>query len=156
MAGTDPSGGFQSATFRTDIEFAMQMGQVNEIQNAPTFRWLVNPSFSPNPTDPTGWPWSLNAPINPAGPAQISDLQVLCAVQFGSDAEEGTVAGVEEAVRAQITLLDSQQKLLIAHGGRMPDQVLLAGAIYNMNYILQQALFDVDVYILYATAVDQT
>ncbi len=155
MAGADPTGSFNASTFRTNIEFAMTMGLVNEPNLQPTFRWIVQPSFNPNPTDPAGIPWNLTAPVNESGPAQISDMQVLCAVEFGSDAQEGTVAGLEESVKATITMLDTQQKLLVAHGGRMPDQVLLAGATYNMEYFIEQALFDVDVYILYLSAEDQ-
>lgn len=149
MAGSDPTGSFNATIVRAQLEQAMVMGLPNEPINQPTFRWLTPNDITPGSPSGNPYDWSSGTP-----PTEISDLQVNCAVQYGGDSEEGTVAGVEEAVRAQITVLDTDMATLLAHGGRMPDQVLLAQSVYNMDYFIQEALFNMDVYILYCTALD--
>ena len=149
MAGTDPTGSFNAATVRTELEAAMVMGLPNNPIDRPTFRWLTPNDITPGSPSGNPYDWSTGT-----APTEITDLQVNCAVQYGGDTEDGTVAGVEEAVRAVLTILDTDMATLLAHGGRMPDQVLLAQSIYNMDYFNQEALFDMDVYILYCTSLD--
>lgn len=143
---------FPSDTFRTNIEFAMTMGLPNEVENRPTFRWLTSGEFTPG--DPSQLPYDWTATPETSSPAQIDDFQVLCGVQYLGASEEGTVIGVEEAVQARITLLDTQYQQLMAWGGRWPDQVILAGSLFNVNYTTHQALFDVDVYEMFLVAED--
>jgi hypothetical protein len=154
MAGTNS--GFNATLVRDKLHFAMQMGMPNTVADRPTFRWIVQPEFAPNPVSPSGDPYSWTETENPTGPQPITDLQVLCAVQYGTDAPEGTVAGFEQALHATITILDVDYALLIKHGGRPPDQILIAQDIYNMDYIEPEVgLFNMDVYTLHATAQDQ-
>jgi hypothetical protein len=52
-------------------------------------------------------------------------------------------------------MLDVDQEALVAHGGRMPDQVLLKGLVYNVDFIpAPVALFSVDVFTIYCSTVD--
>lgn len=127
------------------------MALPNTVDLQPTFRWIVKQSYST--ADPAGRPYSWTE-VAGATPTLIDDIQVPCAVQFGGGSDQGTLAGFEEEMDARITLLDTQQKALIARGGRMPDQVILAGRTYNITLMTQEALFSVDVYTLYLTAVD--
>ena len=151
MAGNDPTGSFNAATFRSAILGAMTMALPNTTMLQPTFRWIVKQSYSS--ADPAGRPYSWTATPG-ATPTLISDLQVPCAVQFGGGSNEGTEAGFETELDARVTLLDTQQAELIAHGGRMPDQVILADRTYNIEYQTQEALFSVDIFVLYLSAVD--
>lgn len=151
MAGSNPR--FDAATFRSNILSAMTMALPNTTNLQPTFRWIVKPAYTT--ADPAGRPYSWTQTAAGNSPSAIADLQVPCAVQIGGGSETGTEAGFENELNAVITLLDTQQAQLIAQGGRMPDQVLLAGATYNVDYVLQTALFSVDVYEMHLKAQDQ-
>jgi hypothetical protein len=156
MAGADPTGAFNATVFRTNIHNAMEMGLLGTVVDRPTFRWVVESTYAPYPTDPAGDPLDWSEPASVSGPSQITDMQVLCAVSYLGDNEEGTVAGLENAVKVSIVVLDTEKALLFAHAGRWPDQVLLAQAIYNVDYVAPSTgLFDVDVFTINATAVDQ-
>jgi hypothetical protein len=154
MAGSNS--GFNASVVRDKLHFAMQMGLPNVPSHQPTFRWVVQPEFAPNPVSPSGDPYSWTEAENPLGPQPITDLQVLCAVQYGTDAPEGTPAGFEQALHVTITILDTEWAILMAHAGRAPDQVLIAQDVYLMDYVEPEVgLFNMDVYTLHATAQDQ-
>ena len=55
-----------------------------------------------------------------------------------------------------ITLLDTEYAKLIANGGRLPDEVIISGDTYVMDYIEPEVgLLNMDVYTMYATAQEQ-
>jgi hypothetical protein len=157
MAGEDPTGAFSATDFRAGIELAMGMGLPTATANQPTFRWTLPGNYvASGPTTPAGTPWNLTAASAAPAPLSISDLAVNCAVDYMGSTEEGTVAGVENAAQVRLTLLDTDYKLLIAHGGGvLPDRVLLGGDVYIFDRHTQVGLFSVDVYFFYATAEDQ-
>jgi hypothetical protein len=106
--------------------------------------------------DPAGSPYDwTESPASHATPITITDLAVDCAVQFGGDASSTTEAGEIDQLSAILTLLDVDQEALVAHGGRMPDQVLLKGLVYGIDFCpAPVALFSVDVWTLYCSTVD--
>lgn len=148
----DPSGNFNAAAFRTNIRAAMKMGLSNTAGDAPIFRWIVKDTYTVS--DPSARPYNWFQNPAPNSPAPIADLSgVDCALQYGGDSTEGTEAGLINEQQVKVILLDVDQQTLLAHGGRMPDQVLLKGEIYNVDYVpAPQGLFDVDVWTIYCTA----
>jgi hypothetical protein len=153
MAGSDATGAFDDASFRTQIAAVMQMALPNNPADQPTFRWTVDPTYQQ--ADPAGRPYFWGA--TPVSDTPIADLQVICAVDLSGSptASTGTDAGEFTELTARITLLDTQYDQLLAHGGRPPDQVLLGGNTYEVDYIpMNVALFDVDVWEIMATSRD--
>lgn len=153
MAGSDPTGGFDPDAFRTQIRQVMTMAQPNTVLPT-TFRWVVEETYAI--ADPGGNPYSwTETPVSHATPITISDLVVDCAVEFGGNAESTTEAGEIAQLSAIITLLDVDQQALVAHGGRMPDQVLLKGIVYGIDFVpAPVALFTVDVFSVYCSSTD--
>ena len=154
MAGSDPTGNFNPATFRTQIRQAMQMGLPNTAGDGPIFRWIIKEQYPI--ADPAQRPYNWFAPPSGNTPAPIADLPGIdCAVEWLGDSSEGTPAGFENEVGVKITLLDVDQQTIMGHGGRMPDQILLKGETYNVQYVpAPQGLFNVDVWTIYAVAQD--
>lgn len=152
MAGSDPAGAFDAATFRSNIKQVMAMASPNTVTPT-TFRWIVDDTFAVK--DPGGNPYDwTEAPSQPT-PTTISDLAVDCAVQFQGDIETTTEVGEIDQLTAVITMLDVDQQALVAHGGRMPDVVLLKGVVYGIDYVPAPiALFNVDVWTIYCSSTD--
>jgi hypothetical protein len=153
MAGADPTGSFSEASFRSNIKLVMKMASPNTVEPT-TFRWVVEQTYAT--ADPAGSPYDwTESPASHATPITITDLAVDCAVQFGGDASSTTEAGEIDQLSAVITMLDVDQEALVAHGGRMPDQVLLKGLVYNVDFIpAPVALFSVDVFTIYCSTED--
>ncbi len=153
MAGSDPTGSFNAQAFTTQIKAVMKMASPNSVEAA-TFRWVVEPTYAV--ADPAGSPYDwTESPQSHATPTTIADLAVDCAVQFGGDSSSTTEAGEIDQLSAVLTLLDVDQQALVAHGGRMPDQVLLKGLVYGIDFCpAPVALFSVDVWTLYVSTVD--
>jgi hypothetical protein len=152
MAGADPTGSFgDGSDFKAGIGIAMAMGLPNAVQLRPTFHWVVDATYAD--ADSSGWTYDLGA--TPISWNSITDKAVNCAVEYQGGTEMGTIAGFENAITIKLTLLDADYNLLIAHGGRPPDEVFIANATYTFDRIEQTALFTVDVYTIYCTAVDQ-
>ena len=153
MAGSDPTGAFQADTFRTNIRTVMTMATANTVEPT-TFRWVVPESYAV--ADPGGNPYDwTETPVSHTTPITISDLAVDCAVEFSGSSESTTEAGEIAQLTAVITMLDVDQQLLVAHGGRMPDQVLLKGLVYGIDYVPPPvALFTVDVWTIYCSSTD--
>lgn len=131
----------------------MQMGAPNNIADRATFRWVAAKTYAT--PDPAGKPYNWHTP--PAAIAAIADLQLTCSVETpGAAREEGTPLGEFDASKAIVTLLDTEYDQLIAHGGRKPDQVLVGGTTYIVDYEGDpQGLFDVDMHQLHCTAQEQ-
>lgn len=153
MAGPDPTGNFNAANFRTQIRATMQMGLPNTAGDAPIFRWIVKPTYAS--ADPAGQPynWTSHPSVTPTPIADMTGVD--CAIEWGGNSRDITEAGEINQVSVTLTLLDVDQEALVAHGGRMPDQVLLKGIVYNIDYIpAPTGLFDVDVWTLYCSSTD--
>jgi hypothetical protein len=153
MAGEDATGSFVADAFRTSIRATMQMGLPNNTANQPTFRWTERATFTTG--DPSDRPYNwFTAPATPA--PVVSDLAVPCAVEYQGNAGQGTEAGFLNETMAKLTLLDTEYNALIAHGGKVPDQVLIKHNVYNLTYSHVEALFSVDVWTFYCEAEDST
>jgi len=129
------------------------MALANTVADQPIFRWTVEPSYTV--ADPAGRPYFWGA--TPTGDVLISDLQVVCDVELSGSptSSVGTDAGEFTELTARITLLDTQYQLLLAHGGRPPDVVIIGQSTYDVDYIPPNlALFDVDVWVIMATSRD--
>lgn len=153
MAGVDPSGNFIGADFRSQIEAVMLMGMANTPADRPIFRWRVKPGYAVH--DPAGRPYFWGA--TPITNVAIPDLQVTCDVELSGSptSSTGTDVGEFTELTARITLLDTQYKQLIAHGGRPPDVILIGQSTYDVDYVPPNiALFDVDVWMILATSRD--
>lgn len=153
MAGSDPTGAFDAATFRTNIRQVMAMATANTVEPT-TFRWVVEETYAVK--DPGGNPYDwTETPVSHATPITISDLAVDCAVEFAGSSETTTEVGEIAQLSAVITMLDVDQQALVAHGGRMPDEVLLKGIVYGIDYVpAPVALFVVDVWTIYCSSTD--
>jgi hypothetical protein len=154
MAGADPTGAFVGSAFRAKISAVMSMAQANTPADRPTFRWKPRPTYTVS--DPAGHPYYWGA--TPLANNAVSDLQVLCAVDLSGSptSSTGTDAGEFTEITARITLLDTQYKQLLAHGGRPPDIILIGLSTYYVDYVAPNvALFDVDVWEILATSRDQ-
>lgn len=148
---TDPRGSnFPSAQFRDAIKFAMNMGLPNTVSERATFRWKVESTYSE--ADPGGTPYDLTAaPTSTDAPA---DVRIDCAVEFVSttNASGGTAVGDFDVARVVLTVLDTDFVLIDG-----ADQVLLGQNIYDINFVAPpMGLFDVTIYQIYATAVDES
>lgn len=129
------------------------MGLPGTVSDQPTFQWDNDPTFGT--ADPAGNPWDWSAtPTSPTS-ANISDLQVLCAVTYSLDSESGTDAGEINSEKVILTILDTEQQALVSHGGGlMPDRVVVKGVTYTFDFMTVQGLFDVDVYTVHASSAD--
>lgn len=152
MAGSDPTGNFNETQFRNQIRQTMTMGLPNTVSMQPTFRWVTKPTFSVS--DPAERPYNWFTNPNASSPVNPSDFVTVCAVEYMGGSESGTEAGFINEIQAKLTLLDTDMNAVIAHGGRQPDQVLLKGELYQIRYITLEALFTVDVYTVFCTALD--
>lgn len=148
---TDPRGSsFNADAFRSAIRFAMSMGLPEEESERITFRWRVERTYS-NP-DPTGRPFSFSE--EPETVDEHDDVQVPAAVRFSSRATggiAGTGLGEIDTPRVEVTLLDVDYALV-----ETADIIVFDGSEYEINFVKPpDGLFDVTVYTLYATAVDE-
>src|ERR1039457_4369337 len=142
MAGTNPK--FNATSVRAALHLGMTMGQPNTPSDRATFQWKPQPVYAPKPAGPSGVPYDLNE--LPTSKTAIKDIQLLCAVEYGNAAQEGTPAGFEEALKATVTLMDTEYTQLLARGkGRLPDFILLGGALFNIDYTVgPYAVFDME------------
>ena len=154
MAGTtDPrASGFDAATFRDSIQFAMNMGLPETTSERVTFRWTPEKDWRIE--DPGGNPYdysSTNAPTNTVAPA---DVQVDAAVEFvtRTTLSGGTAIGEFNTPRAVITLLDVDYAQIEG-----ADKVLLGGNTYYVDFVAPpMGLFDVTIYQIHCSAGDES
>jgi hypothetical protein len=154
VAGADPTGNFDPATFRTQIRATMEMGLSNTTAYQPTFRWTNKRDFSVG--DPSDRPYNWFQTAEGNSPAVIADIVVPCAIQYSGGSEDGTEAGFVNELKVKLTILDEDVDTLLANGNNTwPDQVLLKNEPYNIDYVpVPTGLFSVDVYEVYASAQD--
>jgi len=161
MAETnDPrQAGFNATNFRDAIKFAMKMGSPNIADNRATFRWDVERTFDIK--DPSGNPYSWDKV--PVSEVSYNDIQVDVAVDFiaRSTLSGLTPIGEFDTPRAVLTILDVDWALVLATNTSTPrpnpDRVLLGGNTYNLDYVAPDiGLFDVNVYQVYCSAIDES
>lgn len=147
--------GFDAATFRTAIKNTMKMGSPNTVEQKATFRWKTFRAFSGS--DSSGKPWVKDAV--PVYEVSYPDVQIDCAVEFitRSTLSGGTAVGDFDTPRAIITVLDVDYvKIAQTSETDGADLVLLGGATYKIDFVAPPiALFDVDVYQIHCSAVDE-
>jgi len=88
----------------------------------------------------------------------ISDIQVLCAVEWAPADPTDTAMGQFDTSRAVLTLLDEEwQEVLDNGGGEPPDEVLLGGNTYNVKLLPPPlGLFDVTIQQISCEARDES
>lgn len=148
MAGQNPA--FNAEEFRSGIRFAMQMGAPSASAERATFRWKVTKQF--DIADPANRPYNWTAP--PDTVSSHPDVQVDCAVEFTSRASSsgGASVGRFNSAQAVITVLDEDFVKIVG-----ASHVLLGGNLYSIDYIAPpEGLFDVTVYTLFASALDES
>lgn len=160
METNDPrQAGFDGAEFRDAIKFAMKMGTPNPTPNRATFQWDVERTYDIE--DPNGNPYSWDKV--PVSELVYSDIQVDVAVEFVSRSTLSGLTPIAEfdTPRAVLTVLDEDWALVLetdtATPRPAPDRVLLGTNTYNLDYIAPDiALFDVNVYQVYCSAIDES
>ena len=152
MAGsTDPrAAGFNAAAFRDAIRFAMKMGLPESTLERITFRWRVKNDYAIE--DPEGLPYRFtNAPISTITHA---DVLIPAAVEFVTRGgfPKGESFGQFDNPKAVITILDEDYALVDS-----ADIILLGGNTYQIDFVAPPiGLFEVTVWQLYCTAVDES
>lgn len=140
---------FSAAQFRDAIKFAMRMGMPNATEERLTFKWRRDETYQRQ--DPAGKPYNWKAtPVTDNTPEPVL---VDGAVEFSdrNSASSGTAMGRFDTPRATITLLDVDYALIEG-----ADMVELGGATYQIDFVAPpMGLFDVTVYQIYASAVDE-
>lgn len=150
---TDPNfgGGFDADAFRSAIISTMEMGMANGTGDVATFYWDQVDEF-PYGSEENTVPYDLSeAPETSL--VRSKRVTVPVAVEFIARATSSTgmPMGEIQAPRVVITVLDTWIDSI-----RTADGVDFSGARYTIDYIAPVVgLFDVDVYEIYASAVDE-
>jgi hypothetical protein len=151
MAGSDAR--FNSSFFRTQIRNTMMMGQPNAVSDRATFRWKIEKTYA-GATDPKGKPYDWGeAPLTET---DHPDVQVPVAVEDSSGSlirSAHTPAGEEnDRARVVLTVLDVDYEEI-----KDASWVILGGNTYRIDFWgPPMALFDVDVYHGFASALDES
>ena len=157
MATTTDSraSGFSAAAFKDAIRFAMNMGLPDTASERITFRWT--PASTYTTSSPGGNPYDLTD--TPTSTDSAADVLVDAAVEFVSRASLGetTSIGSFENPRLIVTLLDDEYATITDATLGLPDQVLVGGNSYNIDFVAPPiGLFSVTVYQIHATAADES
>ena len=154
---TDSSfgGGFDADSFRTAIRNTMTMGLPTTASERITFRWSTERTYA-SATDESGETYDFTA--SPASTSSPADVAVTAAVEFTarSSLGEQNAVGDSENPRVIVTLLDTDFPN-ITSGGRLADLMVLDGNEYTVDFVAPPiGLFDVTVYQVYGTAIDES
>lgn len=142
-------GGFDADKFRDAIRNTMLMGMPNAEQERATFKWNPDRDFAIE--DNGGDPYNLAA--TPVSSIQHPEVQVPVAVEFISRAafSPQLPMGEIQNSRVIITILDLDFEEV-----RGADLVQFDTSDYEIDYVAPPiGLFDVTVYQIYATAIDE-
>jgi len=155
---TDPSfgGGFDAAVFRTAIRNTMTMGLPNTESERITFRWTVERTFT-TATDEAGETYDFTA--SPSDTSAPDDVLVTAAVEFTarSSLGAGNAIGEFDNPRIIVTLLDTDFPDITSSDDRLADVMVVGGNEYKVDFVAPpMGLFDVTVYQVHGTAVDET
>lgn len=150
---TTPPGfgsGFDPDAFREAIRATMTMGLPETVSERATFRWKTERTYDVEDQKHNPYSWD----DTPATELAYDDVRVPVAVEFSSGygVAGGTTIGQFDATRVVITVLDVDYALIEG-----ADLVLLGGNTYNIDYIAPPVgLFEVTVYMIHATAQDES
>lgn len=144
MASSTPQ--FDPEVFRTNIHFAMTMGQPTNVPDQVTFRWSPTKTGT-GPSDPGGVPYDLTQPATIVNPHP--DVVVPCAVRFTPGAIEDTPIGEMDPTKMVLTLLDVDFAQVIG-----ADTVLYGQHPYSVDFVAPPlGLFQVTVYEIYCRSI---
>lgn len=142
--------GFDATAFRTAIKNTMMMGLPNAVEKRATFRWKTKKTFDKH--DSGGNPYNFES--QPLTVTAKDDVQIPVAVEF-VDSQALTVAnpaGQIESPKIKVTVLDDEFPSV-----QGADLIVLDGASYEINFVEPpQGLFTVTIYIIHATAFDES
>ena len=148
---TDPRASqFSAAKFREAVKFAMKMGLPEDTSERATFQWETVKTYTV--TDSSGNPWKHDSPTNSV--VTHADVKVDVAVEFipRTTQASGNAIGDFDSPRAIITILDSDFPSVSG-----ADKVLLGGNTYKIDFVAPSiGLFDVTVYQIYCSALDES
>ena len=150
---TDPNfgSGFPSDEFRSAIISTMEMGMANNPDDVATFYWDQVWEYD-NGSQMDTVPYDLSAEPE-RSLVRSKRVTVPVAVEFIARAtsSSGTAMGEIQSPRVVITVLDTWIDSI-----KTADGVEFSGAKYTIDFIGPVAgLFDVDVYEIYASALDE-
>jgi len=155
MAGTDSR--FDAAGFREAIKFAMRMGAPTALSEQVKFRWVPVRTYTTD--DAAGFPLSwTDSPLTNVAPADLAaDVAIEFATASSLSVSSGTSIGHFDTTRGVVTILDVDWTVVLAHGGRTPDQVTIDGNVYVVRFVGPPlGLFDVTIYQLNIEALDES
>lgn len=156
MAGTDSR--FSATKFRDGIRFAMEMGFPEDTAQQVTWQWRTERTFSKADSGGEPFTWTSGEVTSTT---TVSDLIVDCAVKFntvgGTSRVGGTGLGIFDTAKIEVTMLDTDWDVLLAHGGRVPDQAVVDNTIYVVQFVAPPVgLFDVTIYQIFLNAIDES
>jgi hypothetical protein len=151
MADADPR--FNATKFRDAIHFAMKMGLPNASTEQIAFRWLERRTYDKQDTGGNPYDWT-DTPVTDTVVADVY-LQAAVEFQFVRSGVENNPVGQFESPNLVVTLLDTEYPYLFSNGKRA-DQIVIDEAVYQINFIAPPiGLFDVTVYQVYASGLDE-
>lgn len=148
---TDPrAAAFDAAEFRDGVKFAMSMGLPDDTSERLTFRWRDDKTYTT--ADPTGKPYDYSD--TPSRTVTKDDVQITAGVKFISRATSAanTPVGQMDLPRVIVTILDEDYDSVSD-----ADEIVLDGNTYTIDYWEPPTgLFDVTIYNVHASAVDES
>jgi hypothetical protein len=147
VASTNPA--FNATVFRENIRATMVMGMPNSIDKQVTFKW--SPDTTYNSIDTAGVPY--DATDVPVTTETHADVIVPVAFEFAARPAGSleTSMGEFDTSRIVITILDTDWEEVVG-----ADQIQIDEATYDIQFVAPPfALFDVDVYQIFAIARDE-
>lgn len=146
----DPAfaGDFPSDEFRSAILNTMVMGSPNKTVDKPTFYWNTDKTYTVQ--DRNKKPYTLGS-VEPVEDNTPDPVVATVAVEYVQRNPALTGMGDFDKSRAILTILDEEyQKIEGA------DWVTLGGDKYEIKYVTVDGLFDVDVYTMHVTAIEES
>lgn len=135
---------FPSDEFRSAILSTMVMGTPNRTEEKAQFFWETNKEYQIQ--DRKNRPYSLTA-ATPVEDNTPDPVFATIAVEYIQRNPSGTALGEFDKARAVLTILDTEYANVEG-----ADWVKLGGDEYDINYVVVEALFDVDVFTVHCTA----
>jgi hypothetical protein len=141
---------FDADLFRSAITSTMQVGMAfgGEPDQQCTFIWTDKNTYSS--VDQEGAPYDFAA--TPVSTETHPDVVIPVAMDlFPSDDKGASSLGELDQVKAALTILDIHYELV-----RGADLVRLGNSLYTIDYVAPPvALFDVNIYTMYITSLDE-
>lgn len=139
MAGADPTGEFNAAETRAELQETMKMGLPNDVALQPTFFFPTDDTFEHASMSGAPWNWEDDPLENDPDRAPV---RVMCAVEVDGAAVDLTTVGNFNPQRAVLTLLDVDYAKV-----RGFHEMTMMGAVYRYSRLIQAiGLFDMTTY----------